>query len=144
MCNFTDPESTTSGQIYMSAGRVRGDFSTVVEGNVVKSHMYTDGREMYFWMDGSSSGFKSSLTATPSPETGKPANENVDLDRQSDFRCGPWTPDDSLFVLPAAVKFSDLSTLMAVPTGSQASPCQTCDQLTGDMAVQCKKALNCP
>ncbi len=144
MCNFSDIESTTSGQIYMSAGRVRGDFSTIVEGNVVKSHMYTDGREMYFWMDGSASGFKSSLTVTPSPEAGKPANENVDLDRQSDFDCGPWTADDSLFVLPDGVKFSDLSTLMAVPTGGQASPCQTCDQLTGDTAVQCKKALNCP
>jgi hypothetical protein len=121
MCNFSDKESTTSGQIYMSAGRVRGDFSTVVEGNEVKSHMYTDGREMYFWMDGSNSGFKSSLTVTPSPEAGKPANENVDLDRQSDFKCGPWTPDDSCSVLPCC-KILGFKYLMAVPTGGQASP----------------------
>ena len=144
ICNFSDTASTTSGQIHMSAGRVRGDFSTVAGGNNIKSHMYTDGREMYIWMDGSASGFKSSLTVTPSPEANKPANENVDLDRQSDFECGPWTPDDSLFVLPDTVKFSDLSTLMAVPTGGQASPCQACDRLTGDTATQCKKALNCP
>jgi hypothetical protein len=45
-----------NGKIYISSGKVRGDFETTIEGNVTKSHMIVDGSTSYIWSDGSLEG----------------------------------------------------------------------------------------
>src|SRR3990170_5482236 len=40
MCEFSDDTSGSTGKVYVSAGKMRGDFATVVNGEVTSSHMY--------------------------------------------------------------------------------------------------------
>src|ERR1035437_9338850 len=46
-CTFSSDAS--SGTVYVSSGKVRGDFGTTVDGNVTKSHMIVDGNTSYIW-----------------------------------------------------------------------------------------------
>jgi len=151
MCEFSDNTSGSSGKVYVSAGKMRGDFATVVNGEVAASHMYSDGKTMYIWMDGSEMGFKSSIevTGTPIPEpTGSQTQTKMDIDEEVDYNCQPWTADDSMFKLPANIEFKDLSAMMALPTGAmmpvEDDKCSACNSLSGDAKAQCLTALGCP
>lgn len=145
-CQYTDPASGTVSKVSISGGKMRGDFTTQVEGTTTQGHMYTDGKDMYFWTDGSTTGFKSSLETTVNP-TGTTSAQSVDLDQNYDYNCSPALVDASLFVLPTGVKFTDFG-VMLVPSisGSPESSdtkCSACDSLTGDTKVQCLQALGC-
>jgi hypothetical protein len=146
-CDYADDKTGTSGKIYISAGRVRGDFATVVNGEATASHMYSDGQTMYIWMDGSAIGYKSSMVSTTPAPTGSQTSSNVDVDQQLDYKCQSWSADESMFRLPSGVDFKDLSSAMAVPSGTtlpnKATKCSACDSLSGDAKTQCLTALGC-
>ena len=150
MCEFSDETSGSTGKVYVSSGKVRGDFATVVNGEASSSHMYSDGLTMYIWMEGSNMGYKSSIVVagTPVPETtGTQTRTNLDMDEQANFDCQGWNADDSMFKLPTNVEFKDFSTMMTVPTGTATknagNKCSACDSLSGEQKTQCLTALGC-
>jgi hypothetical protein len=144
-CQYQDPESKSVGVIYLSDGKMRTDQTISTEEATISSHTLVDGQYMYIWTEGSTTGYKSSLTTTVTPPpSGQDSSQNIDLDQQVEFNCQPWTKDGALFSLPSNISFTDISSLLKTPTGGQKSPCDACALLTGDTAAQCKKALNCP
>lgn len=145
-CEFTDVETGSSGQVYISGGKMRSDITTQVQGTSMAAHTISDGQTIYVWTEGQTDGFKMTLDATqPTGAPSDPASKNVDLDRQVDYECNTWSPDSSLFTLPAGIEFKDFSSMLAVPTGTGAAmdKCSACDSLSGDVKTQCLQALGC-
>jgi hypothetical protein len=150
ICEFSDNASGSSGKVYVSSGKMRGDFATVVNGEVTSSHMYSDGQTMYIWMEGSEMGYKNSIASAETPAvnpTGTQTSANFDINQQVDYKCQSWTADESMFILPSGVEFKDLSTLMVVPTSGskvdQGDKCSACNALSGEAKTQCLTALGC-
>src|SRR5579863_2306710 len=60
-CTFSDSTSNSSGTVYVSSGKMRGDFQATNEGKTTQSHMINDGTYIYYWTDGQQNGYKMSL-----------------------------------------------------------------------------------
>lgn len=138
-CTFKSEGST--GTIYMSGGKVRGDFDATVEGQTMKSHMILESNTSYIWSDGSKTGIKMSFdpdATTPSATTGTQSG-GFDASTQMNYKCGAWIPDASFFTLPAGVSFTSFD----APTTGTNSQCSYCDSLSGDSKSQCLTALKC-
>lgn len=112
-CTFDDATSAakTSGTVYIGDGKMRGDFSAVASGGETQSvHMISDGTTAYTWIEGISTGFRSSMSAHP--DTGAGSNPGLDPSKPLDYQCAPWTVDATLFELPAGYSFTDISTML--------------------------------
>ncbi len=162
-CTFTDTSTQNSGTVYGGSGKVRGDFSSVVNGTSLASHVISDGKTVYVWTDGQPQGFKMTLTemeTLPQDTTSK----SVDLDKKVDYSCNAWITDNSKFQVPTTVKFSDMSKMMkdvmgqtnskqstpSVPAAAtkslediKASQCAACDSLPAASQAQCRQTLGC-
>ena len=120
-CEFKDDEGN-SGTSYISGGKVRTDYTTLVEGVETSGHMILDGNTMYTWMDGENQGFM--MTFDPEdvndedvPETAGDG-ASVDLDEETDYTCSPWTVNASFFSPPSNVDFQDFSSFIP-PQGGE-------------------------
>jgi hypothetical protein len=124
--------------VYVASGKMRGDFSTVVNGQTNVAHMLIADNTMYTWIDGTDTGYKMSVEATAG-DSG--SQSQMDLNQPVDYDCGSWSPDQSAFNVPAGINFM---TAGSFGTGApDAAQCSTCDQLSGDAKAQCKAALKC-
>lgn len=112
----TDEKGTSEGTTYVSGGKMRGDFTSVITGKTEKTHMITDGKTNYIWVDGEKTGLKTVVEPSSAPNpTDVPvtqtetANGGVDINKPADYKCSTWIADGSLFSPPADVKFTDFS-----------------------------------
>jgi len=153
-CTFKDETSAEQiqGLVYISKGKMRGDFGMVSQGKTIKSHMISDGKYSYTWTEEPAMGFKVALD-NEKTET-KPGQSGVDVNKQMSYDCQNWSEDTSVFVVPSNVKFEDFSALTApqapqgtgevqTPPGSSSAACAACDTLEGDAKTQCRTALSC-
>lgn len=145
-CTFTDTESNSSGIVYVSGGKVRGDFNTTSSAGEMKAHMIASGEEVYVWMDGAADGFKTSVSATESVTS--QMESSVDLNKAINYDCTNWSANNSMFQVPTNVTFKDYSSLMENSSGSGSTDtktmqCQACNSLPSEAAAQCKTALGC-
>lgn len=116
MCTFSSKEqdTQTSGTMYVSGGKMRGDFETDTgSGNKTVSHMMYDGTTSYVWSDGSNMGFKMALDT--SDQTSAPT-QGVDPKKNYEYHCEKWSTDNSKFELPSNVEFTSAP---SVTTGRQ-------------------------
>lgn len=157
-CAYED-DMGNSGVAYSSGGKMRGDFMGTANGQVYRTHMITDGTDMYIWSDGVEGGYKSSLSLMTEGETSVEGEENaqvntVDPNKKVDYSCKSWIVDQSVFAIPSDIEFTDYSKMMEsmktmdktaesgnVP--SKETQCSACDNLPGEAATQCKQALGC-
>lgn len=105
-CNITVSTSgaQTEGLVYLSsAGKMRGDFSTTANGNVIHATTINDGTYVYSWTNLSKQGFKATVASSAS--TGAGAHGGVDNSTTLKYSCKPWAVDGSKFVPPSTVKF---------------------------------------
>jgi hypothetical protein len=159
-CTFSDTTSGSSGTVYISDGKMRGDFISAIQGQTVTSHMIVDNQISYVWSDASTQGVKLSYekieqltTATASAQSS--GNKMpISLDQKVSYQCEAWVSDPAVLSLPSTVKFIDFSSLIpqikasgsasgAATIDSKSAACQACDQLTGATRDQCRKALSC-
>ncbi len=147
-CTFSDSEAQTSGTMYISGGKARGDFSSVVDGKTVASSMLSTGQEIYIWMDNSPTGFKTSLDAIEQAQSQMP--QSVDINKESSYTCSPWSPVDSYFTPPSSITFTDYSSMFknagnasGAPVIDKATMCAGCDNLTDDARTECRTTLQC-
>lgn len=114
-CTFSQTASglNNSGVIYVSGGKMRGDFrtQTSVTGEV-KSHMITDDQTMHMWSDIMPQGIKIEVSkrADTDVETGAP-----DFDQELDYLCEDWRPTPETFTLPSNVVFAEFGAGATVP-----------------------------
>ncbi len=159
-CTFSDTNSGSSGTIYMSDGKMRGDFTSVSQGQTAMSHMIVQNNTSFVWTDASDQGVKLSyekvaqLTSASASAQTSGATMPISLDQKVSYECSSWTLDPTLLTLPTTVKFNDFSSLIpqikasgnasgAATTDIKSDACKACDQLTGSPREQCRKALSC-
>lgn len=108
-CTVTYPDNGGGGTMFIADKKMRGDFSTSdASGKQSESHMILDGETSYSWMglEGVKMKIDSSVKASPSAGT---TQQTADMDKELDMNCSSWSVDNSKFVVPADVKFTDLS-----------------------------------
>lgn len=142
----TDMEGTS----YISSGRMRGVFNSTINGKIMTTHMIVEGKTSYLWTDDQNTGFKMSFDPeTTETDTGATQPGSVDINKTFDYNCSPWRGDNSMFVPPTSMKFTDYSSIMGPSSGAKISTqqvnpgCSACDSLEGDSKTQCRTALKC-
>lgn len=153
-CTYSTDRSY--GTLYLSGGKIRGDFNVTVTGannqtQTSVSHMIIMDSTNYLWTEGVKTGIKMSFdqNATPAPVTSNTPTNSFDANALNNYKCSPWVADESMFVLPAGVTFrtfnlpSPAASSAAAPAGGSASQCSYCTSLTGNSKAQCLAALNC-
>jgi len=154
-CKFTDQTSGSSGVVQTTGNKVYGEFTSSDSGQTVLSHMISDGVNVYVWMEGQSQGIKMSEKSiddfSDAPDNQK---GSVDLNTQSDYKCGVWAVDNSVFDLPEDLEFQDLSAMMQESqttlqetqgegSGDTNQECKACENLSGSAKDQCLQTLGC-
>lgn len=146
-CTFDNQGNT--GTMFISSGKVRGDFDSTVNGKTTKTHMIIDGKTSYIWMGSEKTGFKMSFDATTQPgaSSSTQGSGTFDPNANMNFNCSAWVADETVFALPKGVTFTSFSLPITTPSstgsGSTSSQCSYCESLTGDAKTQCKSSLNC-
>jgi hypothetical protein len=138
------------GVVYVSSGKMRGDFEVKTDESTMKSHVIVDGKTSYFWTEGTGMGVKfvadDDLDASDSTTNEDGVYGSLDAETPMNYVCSAWIVDNSLFALPTDVDFSDMSTLMPSTAPGQTtvtSQCSFCDSLSGTQKAECLSALNC-
>ncbi len=158
-CTFTEAveNSTSNGTVYIAGGKMRGDFTSVAYGKTIVSHMVMVDSTSYMWTD-EGQGFKMAFDASQS--TSASGQQGMDVNKELEYQCMPWTVDASVFVLPSTITFKDMSALVpgasAGAKGSVTAPsagsyggydmsaqCGACESYPEPQKTQCRTALKC-
>ena len=110
-------DATRNGILYISGKKFRQDTSMtdVKTKKVGQLFAISDGASIYSWgsVMGGNRGVKTSLTELESmisgTPTGGPVRSSIDMNKQYQYQCEPWTVDATLFVPPTTVNFTDMS-----------------------------------
>lgn len=108
----------SSGNVYVTNGMMRGDFTSMAAGQTMASHMIVKSNTSYVWTDGMAQGFMMTFGDAPTSNEGTP-EQAVDVNQEYSYDCDDWTPDQSIFELPANVTFTDIAEMMQgqIPAG---------------------------
>ncbi len=153
-CSFKSSTSKTSteGTVYISGGKIRGDFKTTIEGKVQEMSMIRNGDMNYIWGPSLPTGIKMKVSLEDLSKN-QQAGQFVNTNEKLNYNCMPWSTDSSLFTPPANIKFSELpNSLIPKTTGTGTgtgtktntqNPSSYCDQLTDASAkAACVNAMN--
>jgi hypothetical protein len=153
-CTFSADKS--KGTIYMTGGKIRGDFEITdaeLNGKTMTSHMIILDNTNYMWTEGSKTGIKMNFdaSATPVPTSGTSTANSFSANTDLNYKCSAWIVDTGKFTLPTDVTFAAFampSQGIKAPnatgsTTSSSSQCAYCDSLTGSDKTQCLTALKC-
>ncbi len=139
----TTANSTSNGDVYVAGGKMRGEFTSEIQGKTMVSHFISDGTTFYTWSDAMPQGVKMSVAKAESAQ-GTAEQPNM-YTSQVNYTCVPWTADSAQFTVPTNIQFMDMSNMM--PSGAaQGSAgakidCSVCDKSANPAA--CKAALHC-
>lgn len=107
-CTYSDERG--SGTMYFSKGRLRNDIQSSKDGKTSEGHMIVTEAVQYIWFDNQQSGLKFAFSKTDAnPQA---ANQGgLDATATYSFRCSSWAGDESFFVPPSNITFTDLTQL---------------------------------
>lgn len=98
-----------SGTVYITEGKMRGEFSTVAEGQKMDSLFVMKDDYMYNWSSLSPElGVKIKVTAEDKAAAEAQGIYSWNTEQVGDYNCEPWTVDNSKFDLPQAVNFMEI------------------------------------
>ncbi len=149
--NTTANGGVYQGTIYVANGNMRGNFSTTENNKETFANVIRKENETYVWTNNSKTGFKMTVSIQDLSNNTQ-ANQYVNSSEKINYSCFPWTVDNSMFIPPANIQFTDVTSLM--PHGSSApfvSPSATsgtqtaspCDQITDPTAkAACLNAMH--
>jgi hypothetical protein len=110
---YSNDQASSSGTTYVSGDKTRSE--TVIktsDGEVETAYTITDGKTMYFWSEEDKQGIKMSISEEDyeddmdTPEIGENYQYN-DQTQKMNYKCRPWIPDNSKFVAPSDIEFTD-------------------------------------
>ena len=139
--------NATTGTVYISGGRIRGDFETInPQAGKIQSHMISDGTDTYVWSSAAPMGFKMQMQKNDMPDSNNSGTQDM-YKTSYDYHCSAWTADVAKFVLPTDIQFKEM-TIPKAPANAGVAPtgmsCSMCDQApAGPARDQCKKSLHC-
>lgn len=110
--NDNQPES--KGSMYLSGKKFRQDISTSMQadGTTLQMGVISDGVDVYMWnssdtKNGIKMNLEESKKLSEGEKTETPQQTSVDLENKVDYKCKSWSADESKFVLPTGITFSD-------------------------------------
>lgn len=116
-CTFTEVNEgvTTSGTVYVSSSdeRLYGDFQ-VMDGEMYDAHIIHDGTTTYIWTSEMAQGIRMEIGEEDSIFGDEETEDGVGIDDEQpvDFECDDWNVDESKFVPPSDVEFTDMAAMM--------------------------------
>ena len=151
-CSFTN-DTGASGSVYVSGGKMRGDFQTTSQGKTFSGHMIIDSGYSYLWSDAMARGMKIAMSDVQPTGTAT-SNQSMDVNQAVSYSCKPWVPNSSMFTLPTNVTFTTFTIPKGMGTtgamtppssaGAPANACSACDNLpAGPAQTACKTQLHC-
>jgi hypothetical protein len=115
---FSDGQVTSKGVTYVSGEKTRSEATVVTpEGEEIISNTIVEGNTMYSWSDQDKKGIKITWSDEDMdedmdlPEAGDSYEYN-DLNKEMDYKCSPWIPDNSKFEAPNDVEFVDYNQMI--------------------------------
>jgi hypothetical protein len=159
-CTFSsqiEGSGTTEGVVFVSDGKMRGDFNIEQNGSTFQSHVIIRDEKMYAWNvsgDGTFA-YEFDFADLEGRDTVvSNSSNNVSLDERVDYDCNPWSVDASKFSLPAGIDFQkyedmfnaglDVSGSVGGGVSGSDSQCATCEQILDEnVKAQCLAALSC-
>lgn len=149
-CTFnSNTAGNGSGTVYMTTGHMRGDFNVSYNDMTTSTHMISDGTTSYIWIDGQPNGFKMAFDSQ-GQQSNTPNEKAIDMEQKIDYRCSNWTPDQTMFVPPSTVTFSDMTAVKNTTSvkgeenaDMKVQQCAACDSAPEPAQAQCKAALGC-
>ncbi len=112
----------------------------------IKMKSISDGTYAYSWTSlNEKTGFKMKLDRATTASTTK-SQETQDINQALKFKCRPWSVDNSMFVVPADINFTDMDEMMkklTTPSVGGIDICAICNQIPdATQKSNCQKS-NC-
>ncbi len=107
-------EAPSEGTAYIADGKVRADFTSVVSGQTFVSHMISADGYVYTWSDAYPQGVKMPMPEL-SEEPAQGSTAGLSYHSQVDYDCAIWGKDETKFVPPSTVTFTEIDTSAGVP-----------------------------
>jgi len=118
-CTFKSEteDGAASGVTYVADGKTKTEFEIKNEEMEMKSYSVSDGDWMYTWTSENNQGTKMNLNEMQdmADENIEEETEEIEYTNQTqdfDYKCTPWSVDNSVFELPENIEFMDLSEMM--------------------------------
>lgn len=105
-------QTDSEGTVYISEGKVRGDFVTTVANKEVKTSFLVKDGYQYLWTSPLASGFKMKIPAqggSMENQAGMSGTYAWNAEQIGDYNCTPWTPDTATFTLPSGMMFAEIT-----------------------------------
>jgi len=113
VCTFStsDANGSGSGTNYVSGNKSNSVFKTKTpEGVDIEINSIVDDEWIYTWVTGESRGTKTKVPEAPSQDTtADNAEAAPTTTAPADYKCLPWTVDNSRFILPNGMEFGDIT-----------------------------------
>jgi len=98
-----------SGTVYISAGKIQGEYSTIAEGKSMKTSFLLRDGYSYTWSDAfPTMGFKVKISQDAANNTGASGSYSWNADQIGDYNCETWVANDSQFALPTGITFTEV------------------------------------
>ena len=99
-------ENETTGTVYVANGQVRGDFTSMTNGETAATHLIITNNTVYTWLDNVPIGFKGPIDQSADTALGE-SSASVDLVNQAlGYDCQAETVPAEQFALPTNVQFA--------------------------------------
>lgn len=117
--SYSEENSNIEGVGYFAGGdKMRVDYSGQFDGTESNFGTIVDGNTSYFWDNNTKEGYITKVdpgTLQPSDDSTTSNSQNLDTNKDIDFKCSKWSVDSSKFNEPTNVKFTDFSKI-EIPT----------------------------
>ncbi len=106
-------DMTSKGTVFIDKDRIRGEFSTTVQGMNVDTSMIVRDNFTYTWSSlMAGKGFKAKVVEVVGGDaavnTGTSGTYSFNASQIGDYDCKEWSVDESKFVLPTNVTFTEI------------------------------------
>lgn len=117
-CTWTVEEngSNMTGTLYISGKKFKQEVTVIDPETKAENQMFSlsDGESIYTWSSAmGTQGFKTSIAEMQNVATGAPtsvpAQGKVDLNKQYQYQCEPWTVGEADLAPPTNVTFTDMA-----------------------------------
>lgn len=140
---------TTSGTVYIAGDRMYGEFTTTVDNlQSFDSNVIRDNEYMYTWSSAVEGGTKMKIVEAEDNEAETEKDDTTkSLEQDVDMKCNSWTADNSKFIPPGDIEFTDLTSDVEkidkmIQGVKDNNPADICSQFPAPAQQQCLDALN--
>jgi hypothetical protein len=100
--------AVSSGTVYISGEKIRGDFQSNVQGMSIDSHMIALPDALYVWSSVAPTGVKLPRSNVEGGGDASMGGQYSDYQQSYTYDCESWGADASMFSVPSSVTFTEI------------------------------------